>query len=79
MMRAKMVVEDVKPQGDSEAISFRAVGPSGSYPEDGSDENNSYARWTPSAELKMTISNPALIGKLKVGQTYYVDFTEATK
>ncbi|WP_204367562.1 hypothetical protein [Janthinobacterium sp. HH01] len=46
-------------------------------PPDGSDEDNSFARWTPSAELTMTINNPDLLGKFKVGDKFYVDFTPA--
>lgn len=30
---------------------------------------------TPSASLEMTITNEALIGQLKLGQSYLVDFT----
>lgn len=76
MMRAKMKVTGVGPNnGSNEELFFRAVSKSDGYPADGSDENNSYARWTPSAELKMTITNPELFGKFSVGQEFYVDFT----
>ena len=55
----------------------RAVGPKGSYPADGSDENNTYAKFTPSGELKLSVTNPALIGKFAEGEEYYLDFTKA--
>lgn len=45
------------------------------YPEDGSDEDNTYAKFTPGADLSMNIANPALFGSFKVGDTFYVDFT----
>jgi hypothetical protein len=44
---------------------------------DGNSEDNSFAKWTPSGELKMTITNPNLFGKLVEGQKYYLDFTLA--
>jgi len=59
-----------------EALSMYAVSAS-KYPEDGNDENNTYAKFSPGADLKINIANPALFGKFKVGQTFYVDFTNA--
>ncbi len=77
-MRAKMRVDFVeKLADDSERLSFVGVAKADGYPEDGSDENNSFARWTPSAELKMTVQNPTLYGKFAVGDEYYLDFTKA--
>lgn len=78
-MRAKMVVESVEHVSDQhENLNFRAVGKNdGPYPADGSDENNSFARWTPTANLSMSVTNPELIGKFEAGQQYYVDFTPA--
>ncbi len=79
-MRAKMRVSSVESNSpEFERLYFSAVCKSDGYPEDGSDENNTYATWTPSAELSMSITNPALIGQFKVGDTFYVDFTEAPK
>lgn len=75
-MRAKMQVSAVITNGGSEQLAFNAVCKSGAYPADGSDEDNSFAKWTPSAELKMTVNNPDLFGKFKVGDKFYVDFTE---
>lgn len=74
--RAKMTVRTVEKQGDDqETVRFAAVGVSGNYPEDGSDENNTFAKFTPNADLSLTIRNPALIGKFEVGKAYYVDLT----
>ena len=82
VMRAKMWVGYVEPlqrneDGSvrSEYLSLYAVCPKGGYPEDGTDENHSYARWTPQADFRLTIQNPELIGKFKVGDEFYVDFT----
>lgn len=78
-MRAKLRVTSVKPLDGAEELEFMAVGPKGSYPEGGADEDNSYALYTPSAHLRMTVNNPALLGKFKQGQTFYVDFTEVSE
>ena len=43
----------------------------------GESEDNTYARFTPFATLEMTITNPNLTDKLKLGQKFYLDFTEA--
>jgi hypothetical protein len=47
------------------------------YPEDGSDENNTFARFTPTASLSMSVTNPALIGEFAVDEEYYLDFSKA--
>lgn len=77
MMRAKMYVETVTRHGTAEVLKFRAVGRSNGYPDDGSDENNTYAKFSPSGELSLTVANPALIGKFNPGDSYYLDFTPA--
>ena len=79
MMRAKMQVSSVTPSGDAEVLTMSAVARNAAYPEDGSDENNTYAKFTPSASVEMTINNPELKGKFTVGQEFYVDFTEVSK
>ena len=76
MMRAKMRVTDVQKYDMNQIVKMTAVGKSG-YPEDGADENNSYARWTPSADLSISIANPALFDQFEVGQQFYLDFTKA--
>jgi len=75
-MRAKMNISNIEEISDTqETLHFSAVCSSG-YDKDGLDEDNTYAQFTPYAELKMGVANPALIGAFKVGQTFYVDFTE---
>lgn len=82
MMRAKFLVTEVKefrnPDGSvvGEQVSFVAVGRQGQYPEDGSDEDNTFARWTPSANLTMYVANPALFGQLRNGDKVYADFSK---
>lgn len=77
MMRAKMKVSKVEQFEACENLTFNAVCKSGTYPADGSDEDNTFAKFTPTAELKMSITNPELFGKIKPGQKFYVDFTLA--
>ena len=59
-----------------ETLTMHAVAAS-KYPEDGSDEDNTYAKFSPGANLNINIANPALWGKFVVGEKYYVDFTKA--
>lgn len=44
---------------------------------DGKSDDNDFARWTPCGNLTMSITNPNLIGKLKVGEAFYLNFTPA--
>lgn len=75
-MRAKFVVSSVtKHEGGNETVAFNAVAKSSAYPEDGSDEDNTFAKWSPSASCSIYIANPALHGKYAAGQKFYVDFT----
>lgn len=77
-MRAKMRLHHIDKVNspNTETLYFHAVAAS-KYPEDGSDENNSYAKFSPSANLQLSIANPVLIGKFEAGEEYYVDFTKA--
>ena len=74
-MRAKFVVSTVVLTTAAEKVSFTAVSKSTAYPQDGSDEDNTFAKYTPQADCSITIANPALFGKYKPGQKFYADFT----
>lgn len=88
-MRAKMMVLSVsenmgidmatnQPAKGSETLRFAAVGPNRAYNADGTgDEDNTFSRWTPCANLDITIQNPALFGQFKHGDKFYLDFTSA--
>ena len=78
-MRAKLQVGSVFQHGDKpeeryDQLHFHGVC-ANKYPEDGSDENNTFAKFSPSVALSITIANPALLGKFKTGDVFYVDFT----
>jgi hypothetical protein len=76
-MRAKMQVNKVERFAGQDRITCNAVARSGGYPADGSDEDNTYAKFSPSGELSLTIANPALLGVIEPGQKFYLDFTPA--
>ena len=82
-MRAKLQVGHVQASKDKEGktthelVNFHGVCKTGSYGEDGLDEDNTYAKFSPGANLSINIANPALFGKRVVGEKYYVDFTPA--
>lgn len=87
LMRAKFrVVEVLEYKGadgkaSSEKLKMSAVGGNKvehGYPQDGSDEDNTFARYTPNASLEMFIQNPALFGKFKTNDKLYVDFSLAS-
>ncbi|MCK5432162.1 MAG: hypothetical protein KAJ03_05425 [Gammaproteobacteria bacterium] len=77
-MRAKMKIHSVEQfDGGSEVLRMSAVCKSDPYPDDGFDEDNTFATFTPTASLEIQITNPDLIGKFKPGQKYYLDFSKA--
>lgn len=74
-MRAKLKIASVTKTSETcEQLKFHGVAAK-SYPADGADEDNTFAKFSPSVSLDITIMNPALIGKFEPGQTFYVDFT----
>jgi hypothetical protein len=76
-MRAKLQLSSITQTQGSETLKFHAVCKSGAYPADGSDEDNTFALFSPAASLEICVSNPALHGCFKPGQKFYVDFTPA--
>lgn len=43
---------------------------------DGDDDaNKQWSKWTPSGELRLSITNPAIFPELVNGRTFFVDFT----
>jgi hypothetical protein len=77
-MRAKLRVTSVVHNEDCNQDRLSAIAVTSSpFDADGLNEDNTYAKYTPSASLEMTIANPALVGKFRAGQVFYLDFTEA--
>lgn len=84
--RCKVRVESVKLLGGdgtnhtAEEVQMRAVSGSkvsNGYPPDGSDEDNTYAHYSPSADFRLLVANANLFGQFKPEQKYYVDMTLA--
>lgn len=81
-MKAKFQVRSVEPVESppgtvvQEKLEFFAVTDK-PFDAGGTSEDNSFSRWTPTGELKMTVTNPELFGKFAVGEKYYLDFTKA--
>lgn len=73
-MRAKVVLNRVEQYATSERLVFNPV-PAKSYGADGADEDNTYAKFSPSGEFQLQVMNPNLLGQFKPGEKYYVDFT----
>ena len=71
-----MKVESVLTTDHGETLKLHAV-----YGKavNGCDEDNTYARLTPSASLELTVTNQALLGKFKPSDKFYVDFTKIEK
>lgn len=81
-MRAKVRVTGIKKSPNDEnptheALTFHFPAKDGSYPADGSDEDQQFAKFSPSGALSLTIANPALLGKFAIGDTFYLDFIRA--
>lgn len=77
VMRAKLQIASVTKHSETcEQLKFHGVGAK-SYPADGSDEDHTFAKFSPNVALDITITNPALIGQFEPGQKFYVDFSPA--
>lgn len=80
MMRAKMQVQQVEKLGTPPTqvnLTMSAVTGKEPFGAAGESEDNTYARWTPTGGVNLTITNPELLEKFSQGQKFYVDFTEA--
>lgn len=72
MLRAKFRVNAVEKQGENELVTLNAV--ASALP---NDPNHEWSKYTPSGELRMTLSNPDAQGKLEQGKSYFLDLTPA--
>lgn len=81
--RCKVRVESVKLLGSdgkgnhsAEEVQMRAV-QGNKVSNDGSDEDNTYAKYSPSADFRLYVANPVLFGQFKPEQKYYIDMSLA--
>lgn len=78
MMRAKMQIGSIEVfNGGAETLNLNCVTGNKPFGPEGENEDNTFARYSPSGSMKLTITNPFLAGKFKPGQKFYLDFTEA--
>jgi hypothetical protein len=77
IMVCKLNLNNVVRHPGQEKLDFTAVAKSGSYGEDGHDDDNTYAKFSPSAHFEITVANPALFAKLDPGKKYYFVCYEA--
>ncbi len=73
-MRAKVNLNHIQHGHGCETLTFNPV--CKDFDKDGLSEDNTFAKYSPSGQFILTVANPALLGKFKVGETYYVDFTK---
>ncbi len=73
-MRAKMQIQSILKNGYAEVVSMSAV-----YGGSTNDEDNSFAKTTPSGKIELTIANKELQGVYQPNDTFYVDFTPVPK
>ena len=75
MMRAKMKVQSVETfEGGMQKVKMSAVCGDKPFGPAGESEDNTFARYTPSGSIELSITNPDLAGQLVAGQKLYVDF-----
>lgn len=76
IMIAKFRVTKVETLGTEQRVEMQAV-TNKPFDAEGNSDDNSFARWTPSGELKMHITNPALVDALPEGKKFYLEFRPA--
>lgn len=81
MMRAKVQIGTVSriicQDGSVSMEQIQAHPVCGNFGQNGESEDNTFARYTPSGNVELSITNPDLFGKFRPGQKFYVDFTLA--
>ena len=80
VLRLKMNVNSVKTVHGNEGEPYQQeLALSAVYSNKEGSANAQWSKWTPSASLTMTVSNPAAFGKVLPGQFVYVDITPTDK
>jgi hypothetical protein len=74
-MRCKVQVQRVDRGVGCDHVYANPVAKSGTYPADGHDEDNTFAKFSPGGEFKLDIANPNLLGVIEPGDKFYVDWT----
>jgi len=80
VLRLKMMVNTVKTVHDNEGEPhMQELALSAVYSNKEGSANAQWSKWTPSASLTMTVSNPAAFGKVRPGQFLFVDLIPTDK
>lgn len=73
-VKAKFAVNEVTNYMGGQKVSMLPV-QNTQYGIDGENEDNQFARHTPSGEIRLQITNPALKDTFVPGKVFYVDMT----
>lgn len=77
-MLAKFKVNEVTlNEHNNQKVSMIPVSSNKPYGPNGENEDNTFARHTPSGEIRMQITNPDLYGQVNPGDVFYISFTKA--
>lgn len=69
-LKARLSVQSVTDYGNYQSVHLTAV-----HSNDPASPNYSFSKFTPSAELKLTVTNPDAFGFFVAGQSYDLEFT----
>jgi len=69
-VKAKFVCQSTQRDGGLEEVRLSPV-------TDGSEEDNTFSKYTPSGLLELSITNENVFGFFEVGKKYYLDITPA--
>jgi len=79
VLRLKVSIQSVKKVADGEGnIAAEEITAHAVYGKEGS-ANAQWSKWTPNAQLSMTVNNPAAFGKVLPGQFFFVDLVPTDK
>lgn len=75
---SRFVLCSVERHPHAELLKFRAMHKTGSYDADGKDPDNNYAKFDPSSECSVLITNPEMLGQFDPGQRFSVEIKPIT-
>lgn len=76
--RCKFTVTAVTPSYDGAPPTSQRVRMSTQYDQELAQEDEAFAKSTPSGDMTFQVDNPALAGFFEPGKAYYIDITPAT-
>lgn len=80
-VRAKLVCTNIRPWDDGATADPQKVGEvvtfEARYNGEDTPEDNNFSKYTPSASMDMSITNPELFNHFQVDKAYYFDISEA--